>query len=163
MNDTYLLANLPTDAERIEVIEKYHVDNCYNSDITFGVAAFIVNSEQKVLLLLRKKDPQSGCWTIPGGKVTQDESFQSAIVREVKEETGTDIAIAGLLTVTQPQDPQGRIWFSPVFLAKIVKGVVHNAEPDIHQQLDWFSLSDIPHNLNTTTQLAIAEYKRNMK
>ena len=52
-----------------------------------------MNTENKVLLQLRSKDDYlyPNCWTLPGGKVEEDESLGQAIVREVREELGWDL------------------------------------------------------------------------
>jgi mutator protein MutT len=53
----------------------------------------LVNTEGKVLLQLRCKHDflYANYWTLPGGRVEKGESPQLAIVREVKEELGSDL------------------------------------------------------------------------
>jgi len=57
------------------------------------VGIILVNSDGKVLLQLRCKHDflYPNYWTLPGGKVEEDESPELAIVREVKEELGLDL------------------------------------------------------------------------
>ncbi|MFQ6068796.1 MAG: NUDIX hydrolase [Candidatus Bathyarchaeia archaeon] len=38
-------------------------------------------------------------WTFPGGNVRRNESFEHCAIREVKEETGLNIAVTGLHVV----------------------------------------------------------------
>lgn len=129
-----------------------------------GVATLILNEKGGILLLLRKNPPEAGNWTIPGGGVNPDEDFEEAVKRETKEETGIEIQIQSLLTVTRPFDSeQGTHWFSPVFLAQIKNGDPENLEPDIHQDLRWFSLKNLPENMNATTRLAVRSYLRIFK
>jgi ADP-ribose pyrophosphatase YjhB (NUDIX family) len=52
-----------------------------------GVGAVIV-SERRVLLVQRGREPLKGHWSLPGGLIEVGESLQSAVVREVEEETG---------------------------------------------------------------------------
>ncbi len=61
--------------------------------IILAVGAFIVNSKKQILIA--KKSPHEkvdgGLWTVPGGKVSQNESILDALKREVKEEVGLTI------------------------------------------------------------------------
>jgi 8-oxo-dGTP diphosphatase len=50
----------------------------------------------KVLMMRRRKEPNFGQWTAPGGKVELDESPAECAVRELREETG-------LATVGRPE------------------------------------------------------------
>ncbi|MBI3114568.1 MAG: NUDIX hydrolase [Candidatus Harrisonbacteria bacterium] len=60
------------------------------------VGALIFSRDGKLLQAL--KDPKGGgvypieCWHIPGGGVEEGETKEAALVREVREETGIDIA-----------------------------------------------------------------------
>jgi len=51
--------------------------------------AVIINENKKILLVLRPADKKifPSCWALPGGKIEPWESLESAVVREVKEET----------------------------------------------------------------------------
>lgn len=55
------------------------------------VGIILVNHKGEILLQLRpdiSAIPYAGYWTLPGGKVEQDEEVEDTIVREVEEETG---------------------------------------------------------------------------
>ncbi|WBQ09324.1 NUDIX hydrolase [Hyphomonadaceae bacterium ML37] len=54
-----------------------------------------------VLLIRRARAPFQGQWSIPGGKVEFGETLEDALVREVREETGVEIALTGLIGVYQ--------------------------------------------------------------
>ena len=55
---------------------------------------FIRNHEGKILLLKRKKAPNLGMWSPPGGKLIMEigESPFECAIREAKEETGLDLS-----------------------------------------------------------------------
>ncbi len=60
-----------------------------------SVAALVSNDEGDVLLI---KSPLRG-WEYPGGMVEPGETFQEALLREVKEETGVTVEIMGFIGI----------------------------------------------------------------
>ena len=62
-------------------------------------AGAVVHKKDKVLLLRRKNPPNQGRWALPGGLVELGETVEEAALREVKEETGLEVRIEGLIDV----------------------------------------------------------------
>ena len=56
-----------------------------------SVAGLVTNNNGDILLI---KSPKRG-WEYPGGMVEPGETFQEALLREVKEESGIDVEITG--------------------------------------------------------------------
>lgn len=52
-----------------------------------------------MLLIRRGKAPRLGEWSLPGGRIEWGEAAQAAALRELKEETGVDGELLGLLDV----------------------------------------------------------------
>ena len=50
------------------------------------VAVILVNKRKEILLVKRKYQPQKNYWDLPGGFIEDDENFENALVREVREE-----------------------------------------------------------------------------
>jgi ADP-ribose pyrophosphatase YjhB (NUDIX family) len=87
-------------------------------------ANVIVVNDDGAILLIRRTD--NGNLALPGGGMDLGESITQAAVREVKEETGLDVEITGLVGIyTNPRhlieytsDGEVRQEFSVVFTAK---------------------------------------------
>ncbi|MFC8825551.1 NUDIX domain-containing protein [Streptomyces sp. NPDC057137] len=90
-------------------------------------ASAVVTDERGRILLQRRRD--NDLWALPGGGMDLDDSLPGAAVREVKEETGLDVKITGLVgTYTDPRhiieysDGEVRRQFNVCFTARIVGG-----------------------------------------
>jgi len=55
--------------------------------------AIIEFPPQMILLIKRDTVPFKGYWALPGGRAEPSEAVEQTIVREVKEETGLDVAV----------------------------------------------------------------------
>lgn len=130
--------------------------------IGVGVGAVIVDKSNNVLLLKRKKDPESGKWSIPGGTVEFGETIENAIVRELREELNVEAEIISLLGVTNHIiNVENKHWVSPAFLVKIKSGIPENMEPDSHESMDWFPMEDLP-EITITTNVALNRFKKHL-
>ena len=58
-----------------------------------SVAGLVTNDCGDILLI---KSPRRG-WEYPGGMVEPGETFQDALLREIKEEAGIDVEITGFI------------------------------------------------------------------
>ena len=130
-----------------------------------GCGALIINDNDEILLLLRPHnhhiDP--GCWIQPGGKIEPGENPESAAIREVKEEMGVTIKIIRFLETPNFVDCTDTYWISHNYLAKIINGTPKNMEPDKHIDMKWFSLQNLPKNINEYTRNAIDAYLASKK
>ncbi|WP_242902825.1 NUDIX hydrolase [Actinomadura terrae] len=92
-------------------------------------ASAVVTDEGGRVLLQRRAD--SGLYALPGGGMDFGESLPGAAVREVREETGLDVEITGLVgTYTDPRhviaysDGEVRQQFNVCFTARVVGGAL---------------------------------------
>ena len=73
----------------------------------------VVWRERQVLLIRRGKPPRIGQWSLPGGLQELGETVFEGGAREVREETGTEVEITGVLDVIDSiqRDSAGRVRF----------------------------------------------------
>ena len=125
-----------------------------------GVGVLLVDTQKRVLLTLRRRPPEAGCWSIVGGKVDFLERLRDCAVREAREEAGVEVELMRLLCVTDHVLPnEEQHWVAPAFLGRITRGETRNCEPDKTREVRWFDLSSIPANLTMTARNAIEAYK----
>jgi ADP-ribose pyrophosphatase YjhB (NUDIX family) len=87
----------------------------------------VVTDDSGRILLQRRAD--SGNWALPGGGMELSESLTDSVIREVKEETGFDVEVTGLVgTYTDPRhiiaytDGEVRRQFNICYTARITGG-----------------------------------------
>jgi 8-oxo-dGTP diphosphatase len=99
-----------------------------------AVSAAIFREDQ-VLLVRRARSPAMGFYSLPGGRVEFGESLHAALHREVDEETGLRIEIAGLAGWREmlPADAGGGHYLILSFAARWIA-----KEPVLNEELDDF-------------------------
>lgn len=65
-------------------------------------ASAVLLDGDRVLLVLRGKEPSKGLWSVPGGRVEPGETALEAARREIREETGLEAEIAGVCGIYEP-------------------------------------------------------------
>ncbi len=82
-----------------------------------GVGAVVLDAGQ-VLLVRRGRQPAEGTWSIPGGLVNLGETTGDAARREVHEECGIEVTLAGVAGVVERvlRDDAGRIRYHYVLV-----------------------------------------------
>ena len=124
-----------------------------------GCGAAILR-ERRILLVKRLKAPEAGHWNLPGGKVDFLERVEDAVVREIREEIGVEIALERALGVTEMVGVDNQHWVSPVYLARIESGEPANREPDKLEAVAWFPLDAPPQPLALAAREAIAAIRK---
>ena len=65
------------------------------------VGGLAYDDEGRLLVVRRANEPGRGLWSIPGGRVEPDEDDAAALVREMREETGLEVAAGPLVGSVQ--------------------------------------------------------------
>ena len=77
----------------------------------------------EVLLIRRGKPPKQGEWSLPGGRIEPGERAIDAGRRELREETGVEAEIIGLIDVVDGLFPEaGRHYVLIDYAARWIKG-----------------------------------------
>lgn len=116
----------------------------------------IVFQDDRVLLVKRGKEPGKGRWSIPGGVVDLGETIETAVRREVEEETGLQVEVSAFIEVFERilPDPQGKILYHYVVLDYLCRlsGGLLQAGSDA-AEAGFFPLDHLgPFNLHQDTE-----------
>jgi 8-oxo-dGTP diphosphatase len=106
-----------------------------------GVGVFVLNSEGRFIMGMRKGSLGSGTIALPGGHLDFGESFEDCAAREVMEETGLDVKNIHFLTAVNSVMEEEQKHYITVFM-------VAEASSDQKPQLmepdkckEWFWVS----------------------
>ena len=96
------------------------------NSLVVATSAVVLDSRGRVLLQRRA---DSGNWALPGGAMELDESLTDSVIREVREESGYEIEVTGLVGIyTDPRhiiaysDGEVRRQFNVCYTARITGG-----------------------------------------
>ncbi|GAA1439981.1 NUDIX domain-containing protein [Nocardiopsis tropica] len=115
------------------------------NSLVVAAGAAVIDDKGR-LLLQRRVD--NGLWAMPGGAMEMSESLPQAAVREVREETGYEVEVSGLLgTYTDARhviaysDGEVRRQFNVCFRARVVGGEL--AVSDESHEVRWFTPEEV--------------------
>ncbi len=118
---------------------------------TFGVGVKAVICRQSRVLLLKRAASAlqyPGTWDLPGGSVEDGETLESALLREVREETGLEPTIVRLLHAYAMDWPPGDgttlrcVGLS--YLCRAGFADTPRLRPQEHSQFAWVGVSELP-------------------
>ena len=89
-----------------------------------GVGAVIVE-DGRVVLVRRRFEPLKGRWSLPGGAVEVGETLESALAREMVEETGLQVDVGPVIDVfdRMTRDEAGRVRYHFVLVDYLCRPV----------------------------------------
>ncbi|RKX95143.1 MAG: phosphohydrolase [Spirochaetes bacterium] len=110
-----------------------------------GVGAVIFKNDE-VLLIKRGNPPLAGEWSIPGGKLEENESIIEAVKREIKEECNVLVDIDDLIDMFEyiEKDEENRVKYHFIvfdFKAQYLKGKLNHLSDASAAR--WVKLNDI--------------------
>lgn len=114
------------------------------------------------IVLVKRANPPEG-WALPGGFVDYGETVEAAAVREVREETGLDVALTGLLGVySDPERDPRRHTLSVVFTGQ-TKDVGKLRAGDDAARAQFFPLALLPESLAFDHGRIVDDFRRRLR
>lgn len=114
-----------------------------------AAAAVVLDARRRVLLIRRAIEPFRGQWALPAGYQEIDETPEVAVVREVREEAGLEIAVIALLDLLfVPEDLR-----KPANLAVYLCAPAAGCDVELLKagedalEAGWFELDALPADL----------------
>ena len=123
-------------------------------DTRLGAYAVIVRDDHVLLALWDEPEVPILMWSLPGGGVELDETPAEGAIREVREETGYDVELTGLLGVETfvmaPEKRFERVGDRPqknvqvVYEATVTGGELAHEVGGSTSQARWIPLAEVP-------------------
>ena len=101
----------------------------------------IIIEKEKILTVKRKKEPYIGMYGLPGGHVEPGESKESALIRELKEETNSEFEVLSYLGMVKNKSYDIYFYKSKI---KSTKPFKENSEI---KEVKWLKIDDFIENL----------------
>ena len=102
---------------------------------TIRVVAAVIRDGNRIFATQRGYGDFKGGWEFPGGKIEEGESPQEALVREIKEELETEIAVGELIDTIEYDYPTFHLSMD-CFWVEIVSGDILLKE---HEAAKWLT------------------------
>lgn len=105
------------------------------------IAGCVVEKDNKILMVQEGLDFCYGQWNFPAGHVDEFENITDAAIREVKEETGLEVKLKGILPICETE-LRNETHIIIRFVAEVIGGEI---EFDSNEILDvkWLNIEDI--------------------
>jgi 8-oxo-dGTP diphosphatase len=113
--------------------------------VAVDLAIFTVQESRLELLLIRmKREPFTGKWALPGGRIRGNETVEEAAARELHEKAGIrNVYLEQLYTFSEPARDPGARCISVAHMA-LIRGDVQLSTTDKYSGIGWFPVSKLP-------------------
>lgn len=110
----------------------------------------IIEKDNKYLLIQEAKESVRGKWNIPAGKLEQNEYIIDGAKREIKEETGCNVLLTGILQIGNKFINDDTM-ISFIFSTKLLdENISYNKEEILDAK--WFTYEEIKNMKNELRQ-----------
>lgn len=95
-------------------------------------------------LMVKNIGKNGSYFTLPGGAVEVGETLAEAAIREVKEETGLDIEVEAVFSISEAFfEGKGHHAMFINFVGKITGGEIHISRPEEIEKITWMELQTV--------------------
>ena len=115
------------------------------------VGAIVKDEAGRLLLIQRGHEPETGRWSLPGGRIEPGESDTQAVVRETREETGLQVTCGALVGSVERPGLRGAVLDIRDYSATVTGGTL--TAGDDAADARWVSPADLA-GLHLTSGLA---------
>ncbi|MGN7410508.1 NUDIX hydrolase [Sporosarcina sp. SAFN-010] len=106
-------------------------------DVTY---VLIFDEQGENVLMVKNKGEYSSYYTLPGGAVEIGETLEEAAIREVNEETGLNVELDGIFSVSEAFfEERGHHAIFFTFRGKIIGGEINISMPEEIEEITWMN------------------------
>ena len=126
------------------------------------IAAYLLlRRDDKVAFVLRSNTSyMDNHYSLPAGKIENDESYSAGAIREAFEEVGVKIEANNLKLVHVMHRREETDCVDMFFETNNYTGEPHNAEPHVHSELVWLDTGSLPNNTIPYIKFAIEQIEK---
>ncbi|WP_404450162.1 NUDIX hydrolase [Sutcliffiella horikoshii] len=107
-------------------------------DVTY---VLLFDEEAENVLMVKNRGDNSSYYTLPGGAVEPGETLEEAAIREVKEETGLNVEIDSVFSVSEAFfEDRGHHAIFFTFRGRITGGEINISLPEEIEEITWMDM-----------------------
>ena len=126
---------------------------------TIQVVAAVIQADRRVFATQRGYGPQKDGWEFPGGKIEPGETPRQALIREIREELDTEIAVGDKLLQVEYDYPDFHLSMG-CYLCAVRSGLLTLKE---HESAKWLSMDELDTVAWLPPDREVAEKLKEMK
>ena len=126
---------------------------------TIQVVAAIIIQDQHIFATQRGYGEFKDGWEFPGGKIEPGETHEQALIREIREELDTEIAVGPLFDTVEYDYPQFHLTMY-CYICKVQSGKLILKE---HKAARWLTKENLDSVAWLPADLGLIEKLKNMK
>lgn len=126
-------------------------------DVTY---VLLFDEEAESVLMVKNRGDHSSYYTLPGGAVEPGETLEEAAIREVKEETGLNVQIDSVFSVSEAFfEDRGHHAIFFTFRGRITGGEINISFPEEIEEITWMDMQKAEEFIHITDSKGLINSK----